>query len=44
MLEVEGSPEKVIEQLKRAGTPARLIHGEHSPAPFITGFITTSVE
>jgi phage replication initiation protein len=36
MLEVEGSPEKVIELLQRPGIPARLQLGEHSPAEFIT--------
>jgi phage replication initiation protein len=41
MLEVEGSPEKVISLLKRAGTPARLDYSEHSPVPFITGLSTT---
>lgn len=36
MLEVEGSPEKVIELIKRPGAPARLTLGEESPAQFIT--------
>jgi phage replication initiation protein len=36
MLEVEGSPEKVIELLQRPGIPARLQLGEHSPAEFIS--------
>jgi phage replication initiation protein len=44
MLEVEGSAEKVIEQLIRSGTPARLVYGEHSPAPFITGHNTPAAE
>lgn len=37
MLEVEGSPEKVVEILKRNGAPARLELGGESLAPFITG-------
>jgi hypothetical protein len=36
MLQVEGSPEKVIEKLKRSGVPARLDCGEQSPVQFIT--------
>jgi hypothetical protein len=35
MLEVEGSPEKVIERLKRPGIPSRLQLGESSPSPYI---------
>lgn len=35
MLEVEGSPEKVVEKLIRSGVPARLNIGEQSPAPYI---------
>lgn len=35
MLEVEGSPEKVIERLKRPGIPSRLNCGESSPSQFI---------
>lgn len=37
MLEVEGSPEKVIEILQRPGVPSRLALGEESPAAYITG-------
>lgn len=37
MMEVEGSAEKVIEQLIRPGSPARLSFGDQSPASFITG-------
>ena len=44
MLEVEGSAEKVIEQLIRSGSPARLTCGEQSPASFITGHNTTAAE
>lgn len=44
MLEVEGSAEKVIEQLIRSGTPARLACGEQSPAAFITGHNTIAAE
>ncbi len=36
MLEVEGCPEKVVEQLLRSGVPARLACGDQSPAEFIT--------
>jgi phage replication initiation protein len=36
MLEVEGSPEKVIERLKRPGVPSRLNCGESSPSQFIS--------
>jgi phage replication initiation protein len=36
MLQVEGSPEKVIELLKRPGVPSRLQMGESSPSKFIT--------
>ncbi|CAG0941154.1 hypothetical protein BROC_01303 [Candidatus Brocadiaceae bacterium] len=36
MLDVEGSPEKVIERIKRTGAPARLRLGDESPAQFIT--------
>ena len=35
MLEVEGSPEKVIELLKRPGIPARLKLGDQSTAQLI---------
>ncbi len=44
MLEVEGSAEKVIEQLIRPGSPARLSFGDQSPASFITGRNTTAAE
>jgi phage replication initiation protein len=44
MLEVEGSAEKVIEQLIRSGTPARLACGDQSPATFITGHNATAAE
>jgi phage replication initiation protein len=44
MLEVEGSSEKVIDLLKRSGTPARLDYSEHSPVPFIIGLSTTPSE
>jgi len=37
MLEVEGSPEKVIAILKRSGAPARLELGGKSLAPLISG-------
>lgn len=37
MLEVEGSPEKVVEILKRNGAPARLELGGESLASLITG-------
>lgn len=37
MLQVEGSPEKVIERLQRSGSPARLQLGELSPVAFIQG-------
>jgi phage replication initiation protein len=35
MLQVEGSPDKVIERLKKPGVPARLVMGERSPSPLI---------
>jgi len=35
MLEVEGSPEKVVERLKREGVPARLDCGGLPPAPLL---------
>ncbi len=44
MLEVEGSAEAVIEQLKRPGVPSRLQLGEESPASFITGHGDKSAE
>ncbi|MGR9044896.1 MAG: replication initiation factor domain-containing protein [Gammaproteobacteria bacterium] len=37
MLEVEGSPEKVLELLKRPGFPSRLELGGESLAPLVTG-------
>jgi phage replication initiation protein len=43
MLEVEGSPEKVIEQLIRSGAPARLALGEQSPAVYITESLSSTV-
>jgi phage replication initiation protein len=44
MLDVEGSPEKVIELIKRSGSPARLQFGEESPAQFITGLSEPDAE
>ena len=44
MLEVEGSAEKVIEQLIRSGSPARLTMGEESPSSYITGHNATAAE
>lgn len=42
MLQVEGSPEKVLELLKRPGVPARLDCGEQSPAQYITEPLSSS--
>lgn len=44
MLEVEGSAEKVIEQLIRSGTPTRLSLGEQSPSNFIAPTNTSESE